>query len=122
MTLDELVQDGARWELEPSELRDLLEGREQAPFLLVDCREEDEHAAWRIGGEVLMPLSDFPSQVAQRLTIPEEPFSSPTPIVVYCHLGMRSLQAVQFLRVKGFEKAYSLRGGIEAWGALSSES
>lgn len=112
-TLGDLLEDADRWELEPSELKALLAERHEAPFWLIDCRESDEHAEVSIGGDVLMPLSEFPSQVALHLN--DQP--AETPLMVYCHLGMRSLQAVQFLRAKGFEKAYSLRGGIDAWSA-----
>ena len=36
-------------------------------------------------------------------------------VVIYCHHGMRSLNATQFLRARGLEQTFSLRGGIEAW-------
>jgi adenylyltransferase/sulfurtransferase len=36
-------------------------------------------------------------------------------IVVYCHTGMRSAQAVRFLNGLGFKKAKNLKGGIRAW-------
>ena len=109
MTLDDVLADEDRWEILPAELRQLLDQREEAPFVLVDCREEEEHAAESIGGDILMPLSRFPAEVTARLNQDE------MPIVVYCHLGMRSLQAVQFLRTKGHRQSYSLHGGIDAW-------
>jgi rhodanese-related sulfurtransferase len=36
-------------------------------------------------------------------------------IVVYCHSGVRSAQAVRFLHGLGFKKAKNLKGGIKAW-------
>ena len=36
-------------------------------------------------------------------------------IVVYCHHGIRSAQAVGHLRALGFTKAYNLAGGIDRW-------
>jgi adenylyltransferase/sulfurtransferase len=36
-------------------------------------------------------------------------------IVVHCRSGQRSMQAVEFLRKMGFQKARNLRGGILAW-------
>ncbi len=36
-------------------------------------------------------------------------------IVVYCHHGIRSAQVVALLRRGGFQRAVSLRGGINAW-------
>lgn len=109
MKLSELVADKDRWEIDPCDLRALLDLREEAPFLLIDCREADEHEAWKIGGDVLMPLSNFPSEVATHLE------DESLPIVVYCHHGMRSLQAVQYLRDRGHAETYSLSGGIDAW-------
>ena len=109
MGLHEVIADEDRWEIDPSDLRALLDCRDEAPFLLIDCREADEHAEWKIGGDILMPLSIFPSEVATHLE------KETLPLVVYCHHGMRSLQAAQYLRVQGHAKTYSLRGGIDAW-------
>lgn len=39
-------------------------------------------------------------------------------IVVYCHHGVRSLGAVNWLREHGFQQAQSLAGGIEEWARL----
>lgn len=36
-------------------------------------------------------------------------------IIVYCQHGERSLTTAQFLRMQGFENAYTLKGGFEAW-------
>lgn len=36
-------------------------------------------------------------------------------LVVYCHHGMRSLNATRLLRSLGLSRATSLRGGIDAW-------
>ena len=78
---------------------------------LVDCREEDEFQFCRIEGAELVPLSRFAELAASRLL--EVPDS--TPVIVYCHHGMRSMSATQFLRQKGRHRVWSLRGGIDAW-------
>ncbi len=36
-------------------------------------------------------------------------------IIVYCHLGIRSLQVATWLREQGFSQSKSLIGGIEQW-------
>jgi rhodanese-related sulfurtransferase len=36
-------------------------------------------------------------------------------IIVYCHLGVRSLQVAQWLRQQGYSQTQSLTGGIDAW-------
>ena len=38
-------------------------------------------------------------------------------IVVYCHSGIRSMEAMMFLRHAGFENVRSMAGGIDAWAA-----
>lgn len=81
----------------------------QAPdeFTLIDCREQDEWDLCRIEGARLIPLSDFGVLAPAQL-------SPDVPVVVYCHHGMRSLRATQWLRAKGFQ-AWSMAGGIDAW-------
>jgi adenylyltransferase/sulfurtransferase len=50
-------------------------------------------------------------EIAQRLgeLEPEQP------IIVHCHSGKRSAQAVRLLQQRGFDKVYNLEGGIDAW-------
>jgi len=80
------------------------EGRDP---LVLDVREPREQAIARIEGAQLIPLRELP----QRL----DELDPSQPLVVHCHHGMRSLQAVRLLRSRGFERAVSLRGGIDAW-------
>lgn len=42
-------------------------------------------------------------------------FGGDTPLVVYCHSGMRSASAAHLLTRKGFSEVYNLQGGIAAW-------
>jgi rhodanese-related sulfurtransferase len=48
-------------------------------------------------------------------------WSPDTPIVCYCHHGIRSLHAAAFLQQKGFRNVSSMSGGIDAW-ALQIDS
>ncbi|MCB1230624.1 MAG: rhodanese [Verrucomicrobiae bacterium] len=85
---------------------------EEPPFRLIDCREQDEFDHCRIEGAELIPLSRFAEIAHQRLLpAPEDA----KPLVIYCHHGMRSLNATRFLRQNGRTLVWSLRGGIEAW-------
>ena len=77
---------------------------------LIDCREEDEFAFCRIEGAEIIPLSGFVETVVGRLGT-----DLAQSLVVYCHHGMRSLQATRFLRKLGYRATFSLRGGIEDW-------
>lgn len=79
---------------------------------LIDCREEDEFALCRIEGAELVPLSRF-AEMAEAIVTDDDN----RPIVVYCHHGMRSMNATQFLRQRGLEKTWSLAGGIDSWSA-----
>jgi rhodanese-related sulfurtransferase len=74
---------------------------------LVDVREPWEFATSHIEGSLAMPMAEVPSR-AQQLDPLER-------MVVICHHGVRSMNATQWLRRQGFEKAQSLRGGIDAW-------
>jgi adenylyltransferase/sulfurtransferase len=80
------------------------EGR--APMLL-DVREPVEWDIVHLEGATLIPLMTLPARVGE--------LDPRAELVVYCHHGMRSLQAVEFLRAAGFSHARSLAGGIEAW-------
>lgn len=93
-------------EISVAEARELL-AREPRPRL-IDCREDDEWLVCRIEGAELMPTSRFGAEVS-RLADPSEP------VLVYCHHGMRSMHVVRFLRQKGFSRAQSMAGGIDAW-------
>ncbi|MCO6457023.1 MAG: rhodanese [Pirellulaceae bacterium] len=82
---------------------------ERHEFLLLDCREPDEHELARIDRAVLIPLSQLPERVSEL-----EPHRD-RPIVVHCHHGVRSLRVTHWLIGLGFARVQSMRGGIDAW-------
>jgi adenylyltransferase/sulfurtransferase len=77
-----------------------------APPHLVDVREPEEFALTQLPGAQLIPLGELQQRIDE---IPEA-----SELVVYCHHGIRSLQAVGLLRAAGRE-AVSLKGGIDLW-------
>lgn len=79
------------------------------PFLLLDCREPDEHATASIPGAVLIPMGEIP----ERLDL-LEPYRDGR-VVVHCHHGGRSLRVTRWLRGQGFTRAQNMAGGIDAW-------
>lgn len=94
------------YEVTPEEVKAKLDHAE--PFTLLDVREPWElERAW-IDGAKLIPMGDVPSRAHQEL----DPDDS---IVVICHHGVRSMNVTVWLRQQGFEKAQSMRGGIDAW-------
>jgi rhodanese-related sulfurtransferase len=94
------------YEITPEEVKGQLDAG--AKFTLLDVREPSEFETARIGGARLMPMGEVPSRAHQELD-PEEH------VVVVCHHGVRSMNVAVFLRQQGFEKAQSMRGGIDAW-------
>lgn len=93
-------------EITPRELKDLLAGPN--PPTLIDVREEGEAAICSIDGSTLMPMNTLPQRVAE---IPQD-----RPVALYCHHGMRSWMAGQWLARNGYD-ALSLAGGIDRWAA-----
>ena len=98
------------YEISPRELKELLASGAKNGFVLLDVREPWEHEEARIEGSILMPMGDVPSRAHQEL----DPESH---IVAVCHHGVRSMSVTAWLRDQGFERAQSLRGGIDAWSA-----
>lgn len=105
-----MLPDTDTLEILPGQLSELRDSGDAPDFRLVDCREEDEFAFCRIDGAELVPLSRFGEDA-----IPKLIENNDKPVVVYCHHGMRSLQATQFLRARGLEQVWSLAGGIDLW-------
>jgi rhodanese-related sulfurtransferase len=89
---------------------DVLEMRDQAPLLL-DVREPWEFALAAIRVEGLrtlhIPMNEIPGRLGE--------LDTTQPVVCICHHGMRSAQVVAFLERQGFDAAYNLAGGIQAW-------
>ena len=74
---------------------------------LVDVREPSEFEICNLGGE-LIPLGELPKQVSR--------IRRDIPVVVICHHGFRSAQAINYLTQRlGYENLLNLKGGIHAW-------
>ncbi len=80
--------------------------KENKPFLLLDVRRDDERELCHLGG-IHIPLQELEARF-------EEIPRNEGPVIIYCHHGVRSLNAAQFLKYHGHD-ALSLRGGIDAW-------
>ena len=77
-------------------------------FTLLDVREPWELAKASMEGSKNIPMGEVTARAQEELN-PEEH------IVVVCHHGVRSLTVTSWLRQQGFEKAQSMRGGIDGW-------
>jgi rhodanese-related sulfurtransferase len=94
-------------EVSPEEAQQWL--RSGAPPRLIDCREQDEYALCRLDGSELFPLSQWMERWQEKFGDRDQA------ILIYCHHGLRSLRAVEYLRAKGFSNVRSLAGGIDLW-------
>lgn len=99
-------------EISPEELNEWMKQSGARSFRLIDVREEDEFAICHLNQAELIPLSSFAEQSQMHFKDHDEL------IVVYCHHGMRSSHAANYLRSTGCKKVYNLTGGIDAWADL----
>lgn len=95
-------------EVTPRTVADLAQAIADGECRLVDCREDDEWAICRLPDARLVPLSRFVEKAAALI-------EERVPVIVYCHHGMRSMQAVAWLRSRGLAEAWSMSGGIDRW-------
>lgn len=90
--------------LSPAELKERLSRGDD--LLLIDVRTPAERAIASIeGGRAL--------DAALRAEVERSPRDRS--IVVYCHHGVRSLNAAEELAAQGFRDVYNLVGGIDSW-------
>jgi rhodanese-related sulfurtransferase len=79
------------------------------PPRLIDVREADEYELARIPGAELLPLSQWPAVIAEKLTDRDQP------LFIQCHHGGRSARAADFLLRNGYADVTNVAGGIDAW-------
>ena len=105
------IADAPIGQLSAPELKALIESR--APFELVDVRTEAERALAHIDGSRLLDQAYHDALLDM---------DRDTPLVFQCHHGIRSQQAAEYFRSKGFRHLSNLRGGIDAWSLLVDAS
>lgn len=79
-------------------------------FALIDVREPGEFQLARIAGAELIPMRAVPAELSRLDAQAEE-----TPLIVFCHHGVRSLNVVHWLREQGVGACQSMAGGIDRW-------
>jgi rhodanese-related sulfurtransferase len=82
-----------------------------ASLRLVDVRDPEEYAVCRLPGAQLISLQVLPAEATTKLP------GKDADILLYCHHGMRSLRAAEYLRSVGYTNARSIAGGIDRWSA-----
>ena len=75
--------------------------------LLIDVREPAELAICSIPGSRHIPMREIPAAVAG---LPAD-----QPLLVICHVGVRSRHVTTFLRANGRRDVSNVAGGIDAW-------
>jgi len=96
---------GSPLEITPEALAARLAAGE--PIDLVDVREPSEWETCRIPGARLVPLSGLGDHVGS--------FDPAREVVLYCHHGVRSMNALRRLQGAGLTRLRSLAGGIDRW-------
>jgi molybdopterin/thiamine biosynthesis adenylyltransferase/rhodanese-related sulfurtransferase len=94
-------------EMEVTELKKRLDRGD--PLTVIDVREPYE---WDIGnlgshGARLIPLGQLPDRLGE--------IDPSQEIVLQCRSGARSGRALEFMRERGYERLWNLKGGILAW-------
>ena len=100
-----LPLDSDTYTLAPSQLQEMIS--EGKPFILLDVREKWEYEIVHIEDAMLIPLGELPKRCRE--------ITPGVEVVVYCHWGMRSLDAAFLLQQLGFKSVKSLIGGIDRW-------
>jgi rhodanese-related sulfurtransferase len=77
--------------------------------LIIDIREEREYLLGHIEGGVHLSRNTLESKVLE--IAPE----FDTPIVIYCAVGSSCVSAAEALRRLGYQKIFSLEGGLQNW-------
>jgi phage shock protein E len=91
--------------LSAAEARTLLAQNEQV--FVLDVRTLGEYRQVRLADAQLIPID----QLARRLgEIPAN-----RPVLIYCAVGYRSIEAANYLARQGFPSVYNMYGGISAW-------
>ncbi len=93
------------WEISAPELKELLARKPNVK--VIDVRESHEYEICHIEGAKLIPTSEFAYRMGE--------LDSADDMVLYCHKGIRSRNALELLKTAGFKKIKSLVGGIDAW-------
>jgi rhodanese-related sulfurtransferase len=76
-------------------------------LVVIDVRSQAEYNSGHIPGTLLIPLDELESRIDE--------FDTPTPILVYCQIGVRSEEAADILISHGFQQVHNLDGGFDSW-------
>lgn len=95
-------------EITPQEVHRRLEAGEK--LTLIDVREPKEFQLAHIDDAELIPMRTVPAELSRL-----DALADATPLIVFCHHGVRSLNVVHWLREQGVDACQSMAGGIDRW-------
>lgn len=94
----------AHMQVDPREVQTWLDAGED--FSFIDVRTPDEWKLARIPAAEPLDYEDS----ARYMSLPKD-----RKMVFTCKTGQRSLDVAAYFKGHGFERVYSMRGGIDAW-------
>ena len=106
--MPDLTQTAFPLEVTPQEIQRRIAAGEK--LALLDVREPGEFQLARIGGAELIPMRTVPAELSRLDALADD-----TPLIVFCHHGVRSLNVVHWLREQGVAACQSMAGGIDRW-------
>lgn len=92
-------------EMLPSDLKRSMDSGKD--IILLDVREKYEREICKLKDSIHIPLVEITDRINE---LPNE-----KKIVVYCHLGVRSLTVAEYLTERGFNNIINLKGGIDLY-------
>ena len=95
-------------DLGQEELLEKLDDDDKA--FIVDVRTKEEYEESHIPNSTLMDIKD-PKRFIEEI----ENLDKDLNYYVYCHSGVRSVQACQIMKTFGINNVYNLLGGISEW-------
>lgn len=104
-------------EVSVDELDEIIENHDDV--LIVDVREGDEYAKGHIPGALLVPRGTLEgaADAAYKHRVEVLCQARGKTVVTVCQTGGRSAMAADTLQQMGFERVYSLAGGVDMWEA-----
>jgi rhodanese-related sulfurtransferase len=91
--------------ISPSEVVQKLEKKQV--FTLLDVREYSELQICSLKEAIHIPMAQIPAKMSL--------LSKHEDLIVFCHMGVRSRQVINYLRQNGFTRLFNLRGGVDRW-------
>jgi rhodanese-related sulfurtransferase len=98
------AEENDSFEVSVHEVKTRLAKGEQ--LFLLDVREPFEYDMVHLDAK-LIPMNELPHRLSE--------LDREREIILYCHSGVRSASAANFLRSNGFKRAKNLTGGIDMW-------